>query len=45
MCPRSVTPPYEVEPYPDETIKEKGCGTRKPDGTYGNDILTDVVVR
>jgi hypothetical protein len=32
MCPRSGTSP-----------KDKGCGARKPDGTLGGDILTDVV--
>jgi hypothetical protein len=44
-CPRSVTPPYVVEPYPDQTIKDKGCGAKKPDRTFGGDILTDVVVK
>jgi len=43
-CPRSVTAPYEIDPYPDGTIKDKGCGARKADGTYGGEILTDVVV-
>jgi hypothetical protein len=44
-CPRSVPPPFEVDPNPDGTIKDKGCGARKPDGTFGADVLTDVVVR
>ena len=33
-CPRSVAPPYEIDPYPDRTIKDKGCGARKPDGAF-----------
>ena len=45
VCPRSVTPPYEIDPNPDGTIKDRGCGGRKPDRTLGADILTDVVVR
>jgi len=44
-CPRSVTPPFEIEPNPDGTIKDKGCGNPKGDGTFGNPVLTDVVVR
>ena len=43
-CPRSVTAPYEIDPYPDGAIRDKGCGARKADGTYGGDILTDMVV-
>jgi len=34
VCPRSGTPPTD-----------KGCGAKKPDGTLGGDILTDVVVK
>jgi hypothetical protein len=34
LCPRSGTPPTD-----------KGCGAKKPDGTLGGDILTDVVVK
>jgi hypothetical protein len=45
ICPRSVTPPYEIDPNPDGTIKDKGCGGKKPDKTLGADILTDVVVK
>ena len=44
-CPRSVTPPFELDPSPDETIKDKGCGQKKQDGTFGADILTDVVIK
>jgi hypothetical protein len=45
VCPRSVTPPYEIDPNPDGTIIDRGCGARKPDGTFGGDIVTDVVAR
>jgi hypothetical protein len=34
VCPRSGTPPTD-----------KGCGAKKPDGSLGGDILTDVVVK
>ena len=44
VCPRTVSPPYIIDPYPDATIKDKGCGAARPDHTYGNDILTDLVV-
>jgi hypothetical protein len=43
-CPRSVAPPYEIDPNPDGTIKDKGCGALKKDRTYGDDIVTDIVV-
>jgi hypothetical protein len=41
-CPRSVTPPGAMDPYPDGRIVDKGCGRRKPDGTFGAAILIDV---
>jgi hypothetical protein len=44
-CPRSVTPPYAIEPYPDGTIKDRGCGSLKPDGTSGSDVLADIIAR
>jgi hypothetical protein len=44
-CPRSVTPPYEIDPDPDGTIIDRGCGARKPDHTLGAPVLTDLVVR
>lgn len=44
-CPRSVTPPYAVDPYPDGKIRDKGCGAKKPDKTRGGDVLLDVTVR
>ena len=42
VCPRSVTPPYDTEPNPDGTIKDKGCGSKKADGTFGGDVITDI---
>ena len=44
-CPRSVTPPGIVDPYPDGKIKDKGCGAKKPDKTLGGDVLIDVTVK
>lgn len=41
-CPRSVTPPYVVDPYPDGKIHDKGCGAKKPDKTRGGDVLIEV---
>lgn len=43
VCPRSIAPPYEIDPYPDGTIKDRGCGARKSDGTFGNELFTDIV--
>lgn len=42
LCPRSVTPPYVVDPYPNGEIRDKGCGATKPDKTRGGDVLIDV---
>ncbi|MBI2877536.1 MAG: SBBP repeat-containing protein, partial [Candidatus Tectomicrobia bacterium] len=44
-CPRSVQPPFEIDLYPDGSIRDKGCGGLKPDKTFGAEILTDVVVK
>lgn len=44
VCPRSVAPPYELEPYPDGKIKERDCGETKPDKTLGAPAVVDVVV-
>src|SRR4030095_6052369 len=41
VCPRSVPPPFVVDPYPDQKIKDKGCGKKKPDKTFGAPVLTD----
>ena len=43
-CPRDALP-GRVDPNPDGTIKDKGCGAKKPDDTFGNPILTDVVAK
>jgi hypothetical protein len=45
LCPRSVPPPFLIDPNPDGTIRDKGCGGKKPDGTYGADVLTDIIVK
>ena len=42
-CPRSVAPPYVVDPYPNGKIRDKGCGRPKPDGTKGAPVMTDIV--
>ena len=41
-CPHA---PIGVDPNPDGSIKDAGCGGKNPDGTLGADVLTDVVVR
>jgi hypothetical protein len=43
VCPHSVAPPYRPDPNPDGTLKDKGCGKKKADNTFGADVLTDVV--
>jgi heparin/heparan-sulfate lyase len=43
MCPRSVEPPFRPDPNPNGKLKDKGCGTKKADGTLGADVLSDVV--
>lgn len=42
QCPRKVTPPAVVVPYPDGKIKDKGCGTKKKDRTFGDPVRLDV---
>jgi uncharacterized repeat protein (TIGR01451 family) len=42
VCPRSVTPPGVIDPYPDGTIIDKGCGRAKADGTFGDPVVTDL---
>lgn len=44
-CPRSVTPPFAIDPYPDGTLKDEGCGEKKADKTLGDPVLVDVVVK
>lgn len=43
VCPRSVTPPYVIDNYPDRKIKDRGCGMKKPDKTFGADVVTDLI--
>jgi hypothetical protein len=43
VCPRTVSPPSVTDPYPDGTINDRGCGKVKADGTFGGDVLTDIV--
>lgn len=45
VCPRSVTPPFEIDPNPDGMIKDKGCGEKKTDKTFGDPVAVDVVVK
>jgi hypothetical protein len=45
ICPRSVTPPFVIDPNPDGTIKDKGCGKKKADKTFGDPVLVDVIVK
>jgi hypothetical protein len=44
LCPRSVAPPGVIDPFPNGRIKDKGCGARKSDGTFGGEIVLDVVL-
>ena len=43
MCPRTVAPPGELDPYPAKPVLDKGCGEKKPDKTFGAPVLVDVV--
>lgn len=43
VCPRTVTPPGELDPYPAKPVLDKGCGEKKPDKTFGAPVLVDVV--
>ena len=45
VCPRRVSPPGLVDPYPDGKILDKGCGGRLADGTFGGAVLLDVVLK
>lgn len=45
VCPRTVAPPFRLDPSQAGTIKDKGCGEKKADRTFGAEILTDVVVQ
>ena len=43
VCPRTVAPPGELDPYPAKPVLDKGCGEKKPDKTFGAPVLVDVV--
>ena len=45
VCPHAVPPPFEIDVNPDHTIRDKGCGAKKADKTFGADVLTDVEVK
>ncbi|HKA29469.1 MAG TPA: hypothetical protein VKH82_08845, partial [Candidatus Binatia bacterium] len=42
VCPRSVPAGGLTDPFPDGKLVDKGCGTKKPDKTFGAPVLTDV---
>lgn len=44
-CPRTVTAPFRPEPNPNGKLKDKGCGEKKADATFGADVLIDVIDR
>lgn len=45
-CPHDALPgSRHLDPNPDGTIVDKGCGGRKADGLLGADVTTDVVIR
>jgi len=44
ICPRDMAP-SGIDPYPDGTIKDSGCGNKRPDRSLGADVLTDVVFK
>jgi hypothetical protein len=44
VCPRDIELPG-VDPYPNGTIKDRGCGGKRSDGTLGADVTTDVVLK
>jgi len=45
LCPRQVTPPGVLDPFPDGKLFDKGCGAKKADKTFGAPILVDVTVK
>jgi hypothetical protein len=44
ICPRDALP-SGVDPNPNGAIQDKGCGGRKPDGTLGAEVLTDIIIK
>jgi hypothetical protein len=45
VCPREVIPPGVLDPFPDGKLRDKGCGAKKANKTFGAPILMDVVVK
>lgn len=43
-CPHGPLP-GGVDPNPDGSIKDKGCGGKNPDGTLGAPVVTDVTIK
>ncbi|WP_031431003.1 MULTISPECIES: pre-peptidase C-terminal domain-containing protein [Methylomicrobium] len=43
VCPRSVAAPY-FDNFPNDSIKEKGCGRKLGKGLLGGEIITDLRV-
>ncbi len=44
-CPRQVTPPGAIDPFPDGKLLDKGCGAKKRDKTFGAPVTIDVTIR
>lgn len=44
-CPRQVPPPGVPDAFPNGKIVDRGCGTKKPDKTFGGDVVVDVTVK
>lgn len=44
-CPRQVAPRFVIDPFPDGSIRDKGCGVKQPDKTFGAPVTVDVVVK
>jgi sugar lactone lactonase YvrE len=45
-CPHNaLATPGHRDPNPDNTIVDKGCGAKKPDGTFGKPVLTNITAK
>jgi hypothetical protein len=42
-CPHDALPNQTDPNPPPKGVKDRGCGTRKPDGTLGNPVQTDAL--
>jgi|GEM_PF-6869180 len=40
VAPRGVVAPYSFDAYPDGTLRERGAGAKKADGTFGDAVVT-----